>query len=735
MSLLRFLFMPEFDRPLRSAKASAGRSGRWLEMLWPGRDARQAGPGRRGPGRTPVAAVLGAAALAIVAVAMAGGGAFAQSIDSSLFAVVDRASRDLVGFLRGEGSESVAAYAALGDMVWYFTAGILVFAAVLFVYHLVAEVMDAGWEGRLRIRGREVVRIVAAVALLWPLPGGPSGGQHIVVDLAGLGGDFAQAVWKPFAGTILGSSAVSPPKPSERGREAMMVDFLVVEVCRELAGRRLDAGPVIETVRGGSVWRYDVARGSRGYDLRSNCGEVRFAGLDLDGPRGAVAKAHLEGMKAARDVIAPAARTIAEPYEEGVRFGDPMDPGKVSGAVAQAVAAYAAVVNAAVQDASAAHNAAMVEDLRREEAEEKSWVTAGSLFNRVAERIGAFNWSVVSGPEVTPPMLAIRDKDRKTFKALFQIREDITAAVGTPGSEIGSRAPGAGSSGGGIGGSLGQFMYSAFFTFENVLDVEGDNPIVELAAIGHNLIDAVLGAAGLLMGSAVVSNLADASVLGTSSKADLFEATWPVIDGLVTMVFMVLLIAGAVLAWLVPALPFIRFLFGLLVWILAVVEAFIAITVWLAAQTARTDEGGLLTNTTVAGLVTLAGVVLRPPLMILGLVIGYLVFQVAIDLFNDIWLTQMKVSTGEDGPGLIRYAAFVALYVMIAYALLNASLKLIDMLPDAAMSWIGGRAAGASGADQMIGVATGAAGRFGGAGPRRAGRAAGASGGRFFRGE
>ena len=193
------------------------------------------------------------------------------------------------------------------------------------------------------------------------------------------------------------------------------------------------------------------------------------------------------------------------------------------------------------------------------------------------------------------------------------------------------------------------------------------------------------------------------------------------IDGIVTMVLMALLIGGAVLAYLVPALPFIRFLFGLLVWILAVVEAFIAMTVWLAAQTARTEGSGLTTNSTVGGLVTLAGVVLRPPLMILGLIVGYLVFTVVIELFNAIWLTQMRGSAGEIGPGIIQYAVFVALYVMIAYGLLNASLKLIEMLPDAVMNWIGGRASGVSEADRMIGVATGSTGRLGGVAPSRFG--------------
>ncbi|MCY3760725.1 MAG: DotA/TraY family protein [Gemmatimonadetes bacterium] len=723
MGVFRFLFMPEFNRPLGLAKASLGRSGGWLRKLGPalGADRIERRPWKSRRGMAATAAGLGMAFIGTALVVLAGRASLAQGIDASLFETVDEASRDLVRFLRGGEAAGNTAWSALGDMVWYFSAGLLVFAAVLFVYHVVAEMMDMGWEGRVRMRGREVVRIVAAVALLWPLPGGPGGGQHVVLDLAGLGGDFAQAVWKPFAGTVLGSSKVSAPKPPAEGRKLTMVDLLVANVCVQMAGSDVAAGPRMQTERGGELWLFEVAKGRKGYDIRSHCGQVKFSGLDRDGPRGELARAHLEGMKKAQEVLAPVAREIGGLYEQGQNFGEPMDPVKVAEGIETAVAAYGEIVDRAVENAKATFDSETAEELRREVAEQSSWTTAGSVFNTIARKIGEFNWAVVSGPEVTPPVLALKDQDRKTFKALGQVADGISTAVGSPVTPLGSRAPGVGAGGGGVSGLLSDVFYSLLFSFENVLDVQGDNPIAELSAIGHNLVTAVLLTSGTLMTVATVSNLGDASVMGFSAKADLFEATWPVIDGLVTSLLMVMLIGGAVLAWLVPALPFIRFLFGVLIWILCVVEAFIAMSVWLAAQTARTDEGGLLTNTTVAGLVTLVGVVLRPPIMVLGLVIGYLVFTVTIDLFNEIWLPQMRDASGEVGAGLIQYAVFLALYVMIAYALLNGSLKLIEMLPDAVMTWIGGRAAGVSGADQMIGVATGGAGRLGGVAPSRMG--------------
>ena len=75
----------------------------------------------------------------------------------------------------------------------------------------------------------------------------------------------------------------------------------------------------------------------------------------------------------------------------------------------------------------------------------------------------------------------------------------------------------------------------------------------------------------------------------------------------------------------------------------------------------------------------------------------------------------------------------LTLYVMIAYGLMNASFKLIDLLPSAVLDWIGGRGStGEDGGERVGGAAAGAISRVGGlrigAGPRRGGGIAGSRG-------
>ena len=84
-----------------------------------------------------------------------------------------------------------------------------------------------------------------------------------------------------------------------------------------------------------------------------------------------------------------------------------------------------------------------------------------------------------------------------------------------------------------------------------------------------------------------------------------------------------MLVAGLVLAYLLPAIPFIRFLVGILTWLITVLEALLAVTIFLAAHVTREDSERLATSSTRMGWLFLPGLVLRPALMISGLILGY----------------------------------------------------------------------------------------------------------------
>ena len=255
----------------------------------------------------------------------------------------------------------------------------------------------------------------------------------------------------------------------------------------------------------------------------------------------------------------------------------------------------------------------------------------------------------------------------------------------------------------------------------DLIEIRGDKGKWFAAAKDEGFLDIALECAG--------THGADPSTLVRAAR-DFGEAE-PRFAASVALMAIGQLLGGG--GYLLPALPFIRFLFAILGWIVTVVVAVLAVTVFAAAHVTRGDGTRLATQATRLGWLFLPGLILRPPLMLFGLIVGYFVFLAGIGLFNEVWLPQMRDAGASGGLGPIGFLAMLTLYVMIAYGLMNASFKLIDLLPSAVLDWIGGRGgAGEDGGERVGGAATSAISQVGGlrigAGPRRGGGIAGGRG-------
>ena len=140
-----------------------------------------------------------------------------------------------------------------------------------------------------------------------------------------------------------------------------------------------------------------------------------------------------------------------------------------------------------------------------------------------------------------------------------------------------------------------------FIDLDSVIVADSGNPIADLAALGHGLLNAALAAIAALMGAATGSGLLE-SIPFIGKGLDVFESAWQVSDALVSTLLGLLIIAGAVLAYVLPALPFIRFLFGILGWVLNVAVAVLAVTVFAAAHVTREDGSRLTVQRHAPGL-------------------------------------------------------------------------------------------------------------------------------------
>ena len=712
MGILRFLFLPEFARALAEAGQAFGRIGRgFLALSEPGagwRWRRLIEPERRARVLLGLAISLLGAALAALGVAGLVREAAAQSIDPGLFDGADRATRDLLAFL---SDLDVADYSVLGDMLFAFNGGVLVLAGFLLIWHTAAGAVDTARRGRWGFGAWEIVRVVTAVALMAPLPGGMNGAQHAVVGLAHLGGQFAAAVWTPFSERALGRGDPIVPRPNEAVWRSAVARVLLSETCRHAANETAHtAGDppyvVLRRERTGGVetLRYDGDGRGMPRDL---CGAVRFEGLDRDGSRGIAAHGHRKALTSLLPQLRELAAELGDRYVPGSpAHGRPLPDVEAALDARGLAEAYAAVLDAELRRAASEERRAL-ERAVAEDARESSWLSAAGFFNTVAARTGLFQAAARNVPDAALPLPSL---DAWSPAAGAAVKNLLAALAASRAWQPVSFTAGAGAAGslpvaaGGDRGLAGGLF--AFIDLDATVIADGGNPIADLAGFGHSLVAAAMSAIAALSGVAAGSGLLEA-IPFFGKGLDAFESVWRVTDGFVSAILGVLLIAGAILAYVLPALPFIRFLFGILGWLLNVVEAVLAVTVFAAAHVTRGDGDRLTVPATRRGWLFLPGLILRPPLMLFGLILGYFVFLAAVGLLNEVWLPQLRDANAAGGLGPVGFLAMLALYVMLAYALMNGAFKLIDLLPAVVLEWIGGRGdAGGGEAERVGGTAT-----------------------------
>ena len=226
-----------------------------------------------------------------------------------------------------------------------------------------------------------------------------------------------------------------------------------------------------------------------------------------------------------------------------------------------------------------------------------------------------------------------------------------------------------------------------FLDVGSVQIVESGAPLADLAWLGQTLLNlVVLALAALTTAAAASGSLEAIPIIGDG--LDKFQDAWQVLGGFVTTVLMVVTGAGLVLAFLLPLMPFMRFLAGILAWVLDVVEAIAAVPLWLTAHLGRSRDE-LIPSGARGGWLLLLGIVARPALMILGLILGYLAFAAGVRLLNRLWLAGITGAEGSPTVAPGQWLVYLVIYTLIVWGMCNVAFSAIDRLPAAILRWVG----------------------------------------------
>lgn len=151
------------------------------------------------------------------------------------------------------------------------------------------------------------------------------------------------------------------------------------------------------------------------------------------------------------------------------------------------------------------------------------------------------------------------------------------------------------------------------------------------------------------------------------------------------------LLAGVFLAYIIPLLPFVYFAFAVIGWVLEIFEAIVAMPLWALAHL-RIDGEGMPGQAAISGYQLLLMILLRPAMIVIGLIGGYVIFGAAIYFFITLYnsattIVQHDISGGA--PGAVGVFVYTILFAFLCYNIAIMCFKMIDDVPKGMLRWLG----------------------------------------------
>lgn len=224
-------------------------------------------------------------------------------------------------------------------------------------------------------------------------------------------------------------------------------------------------------------------------------------------------------------------------------------------------------------------------------------------------------------------------------------------------------------------------------------DMTTGNPMFELQQMGRRMTSVGAGMLALGIGAKLGGGLGKLAFLG-GPELGMLKVVIAKGARLVAPVFELLTLAflagGFFLGVYVPMLPLLIWITGVLAWLIMVAETMLAAPPWVVGHASLEGEGWAPRNSS-TGYQMIAGLLLRPVLMVGGLLIGMLVMSAGDWLLG---IMSQSYLTDVFGNGGITGAIFsLGMLVMVGGMLVfiaQTSLSLITKVPDSVLKWIGG---------------------------------------------
>jgi hypothetical protein len=217
------------------------------------------------------------------------------------------------------------------------------------------------------------------------------------------------------------------------------------------------------------------------------------------------------------------------------------------------------------------------------------------------------------------------------------------------------------------------------------------HPLAQLVAMGRVLTE-----------GSIISIFAGGglSLAGIGSKSGEGRAVVAAAGSFLVSIGLLAISLGFILFYVIPFLPFLYFFFAVGGWVKGVFEAMLGVPLFALAHI-RIDGEGLPGQAAMNGYFLLLEILLRPFLIVCGLVASIILLTAQVNILHDIWplITTNIMGTNETaaplaGPGGIEFIRsktteffYTIIYTIVVFLLAMASFKMIDAVPNYVLRW------------------------------------------------
>ena len=347
------------------------------------------------------------------------------------------------------------------------------------------------------------------------------------------------------------------------------------------------------------------------------------------------------------------------------------------------------------------------------------WTGAGAYYLEFA-RLNGQTLSLLSGvPQVTAPSydglgvslssdLAPLTQASQAFMTTLQNYVTTTDGLSAPGGQ-GDLFSGATptTDGAGLIDQIFRRMHLSDYALQliqSLIAPTGTNwtdPFSGLMTLGNTMVTLAIGSMGLaaLLSSGTATAAATAYQVLTFNWGGAAATVGGhlVMGFLATPIFALLLgllIPGLTIAFVLPMIPWVMWMAGVLGWLILVCEAVIAVPLWMLAHMTMAGEG--LHGNAKEGYSLIFNVLFRPTLMLFGLFLGYFIFATGSWLIRETFgvAAGFLLEHGWIVTNVLGVVVLMSIFVMTHVITALTAFRMISLIPHHVPRWLGFSGAG-----------------------------------------